>query len=91
MLYLILKKKFINTSVASALNQTYSNLEIIIVYDDEDKSDLEYLIKTYNSTKKIFIVVNEKNMGAGRSRNIGIKKAKENILVFRCGWFLGEK
>ena len=39
--------------------------------------DLEYLRKTYSIQQKIFIVVNEKNMGAGRSRNIGMKKLRK--------------
>ena len=49
------KKNFIDQSISSVLNQSYSNIEIIIVYDDEEKSDLEYLRKIYNSNKKIKI------------------------------------
>ena len=76
------KKKFIQNSVYSALNQTYSNLEIIIVYDDEDRTDLDYLRKTFDSIKKISIIVNKKNMGAGISRNVGMKVAKGIYVSF---------
>ena len=39
------KKKFIAKAINSVLNQTHSNFEIILIYDDEDKSDLKYLKK----------------------------------------------
>ena len=76
------KKNFIDQSISSVLNQSYSNIEIIIVYDDEEKSDLEYLRKIYNSNKKIKILVNEKNIGAGFSRNRGIREAKGKYVCF---------
>ena len=42
------KKLFFLESVNSALNQTYKNTEIIIIYDDIDLSDFEYI---YEITK----------------------------------------
>ena len=76
------KKKFIDQSITSVLNQSYSNIEIIIIYDDEEKSDLEYLRTNYNSNKKIKIIVNDKNIGAGFSRNKGIREAKGKYVCF---------
>ena len=38
------KKKFIDYSIKSVLNQTYSNYEIILIYDDKDQSDLEWTV-----------------------------------------------
>ena len=37
------KKKFIKSSIKSATSQSYKNLEIIIIYDDESLEDLEYI------------------------------------------------
>ena len=54
------KKRFIDHSLNSVINQTYSNFEIIIIYDDEDKTELNYLIEKYKNYKKIKFIVNEK-------------------------------
>ena len=35
------KKKYILNSIKSILNQNFDNFEIIMVYDDKDKSELE--------------------------------------------------
>ena len=76
------KKKFIDYSIKSVLNQTYSNFEIIIIYDDEDKSDLKNLIDNYNFNKKIKFIINERNIGAGLSRNKGLKVAEGKYIGF---------
>ena len=76
------KKKFIDHSIKSVINQTYSNLEIILIYDDEDKSDLQYIINNYSSNNKIKIIINDKNIGAGLSRNKGIEAANGKYLCF---------
>ena len=66
------KKQNIKQTIISAISQTYSNLEIILIYDDEDQSDLKYLKSIKKLDKRIRIIVNKKNLGAGQSRNIGI-------------------
>ena len=37
------KKNFFSKSINSVLNQTYINIEVIVVYDSEDKNDLEHI------------------------------------------------
>ena len=76
------KRKFIDKSISSILNQTYSNYEILIIYDDEDQTDLNYLFEKYKSNKKIKFFINKKNLGAGLSRNIGIENAKGTYIAF---------
>ncbi len=45
------KKNYFLESINSALNQTYTNLEILIVYDNQNRDDLEYI---ENCIKKRF-------------------------------------
>ena len=45
------KKDYFFESINSVLNQTYTNLEIIIIYDDENKNDLD-IIKELKKHKK---------------------------------------
>lgn len=76
------KKKYISETVSSVLEQTYENIEIIIVYDDLEKNDLNFLRKNFSNNSKIRIIINDKNLGAGLSRNKGIAAAKGKYLGF---------
>ncbi|MDC3117993.1 glycosyltransferase [Candidatus Pelagibacter sp.] len=78
----IKKKKYINETIKSILNQTYTNIEIVIVYDDIIKNDLNYLNENYSKNENIKIIVNDKNLGAGQSRNIGIANSKGKYVAF---------
>ena len=76
------KKKYIADTLNSVLNQTYNNLEVIIIYDDPEKTDLNYIKKLVSLDKRVKLAINDKNIGAGRSRNIGIEQSKGMFLAF---------
>ncbi len=76
------KKDFIKKTINSIKSQTYKNLEIIIVYDDEDHADLKYIKDIQKSDKRIKLIINKKTLGAGRSRNIGISKSSSKYIAF---------
>ena len=76
------KKEYIYSTIKSALNQNYKNLEIIVIYDDNDKSDLDFIKKIVNLDKKIKLIINKKNFGVAYSRNLGIKKSKGKYIAF---------
>ena len=76
------KKEYIISSINSVLNQTYKNLEIIIIYDDLNKEDLNLLKKIKKKDKRIKIYINKKKLGAGRSRNKGIQLSKGIFVAF---------
>ena len=57
------KKQYIKATLNSVVNQSYKNLEIIIIYDDKDKKDLKYLQSITIKEKRVKFVVNLKNIG----------------------------
>ena len=76
------KKKFIKQTIDSVVSQTYKKYEVILVNDDIDFSDLSYIKKIIKNVKKKKIVINNKNSGAGISRNIGIHNSKGKFIAF---------
>lgn len=40
------KKKFFQKTIQSIKNQSYKNFEVILIYDDNDYSDLDFVKKT---------------------------------------------
>ena len=76
------KREFFLESFNSAYNQTYKKKEIIIIYDDIDLSDLDFIKKIVKNKKNPYLYKNKKNQGAGQSRNFAIKKSKGEFLAF---------
>ena len=76
------KGEYIEKTLESVLKQTYINLEIIIIYDDEEKEDLKFIENLTNTDKRINLIINKKSLGAGISRNNGIKKSKGDFICF---------
>ena len=76
------KKQYILRTLKSVINQSYKKLEIIIIYDDDNKEDLKFIKKIALKDKRIKILLNDKNLGAGLSRNKGIKKSKGEYIAF---------
>jgi teichuronic acid biosynthesis glycosyltransferase TuaG len=76
------KKKFFQKTIKSVLKQTYKNFEIILIYDDVDKTELPFVKFILRKVKNVKIIINKKNLGAGYSRNIGIKKSNSRLIAF---------
>ncbi len=76
------KKPYFFNTLKSVLNQTYRNIEIIIVYDDNDLEDLNYIKSLVSNKQNISIILNNKNIGVAKSRNRGIKKSKGEFIAF---------
>tara|TARA_B100000900_G_scaffold79224_1_gene63670 strand:- start:2445 stop:3188 length:744 start_codon:yes stop_codon:yes gene_type:complete len=76
------KKEYIKQSINSVLSQTYKNFEIIIIYDDEELTDFNYLKNIVKLDKRINLIRNKKKLGAGLSRNKGVKLSKGKYVAF---------
>ena len=73
---------FFSQTLDSIKNQSFNDYEIIVIYDDEDKKDLTHLKKLLKINKKIRLIINKKNIGAGFSRNKGANVAHGKYLAF---------
>lgn len=70
-------------ALKSVYNQTYKNIEVIVVDDNAEFPDVrkknEDIIKEFDN---IVLIENEKNLGGGLTRNVGIEKAKGKYIAF---------
>ena len=74
---------FLKRAINSVLRQSYKKFEIIIIYDNpENKENLKSLKKFFFKKSKIKLLINKKNIGAGYSRNKGIKNSNGNYIAF---------
>lgn len=73
--------KYITECVDSILKQTYKNYEIILINDGSTDNSLEIINKLYKKLKNVKII-DKKNTGVSDSRNIGIKRAIGEWIIF---------
>ncbi len=74
-------EKYIAETLESVLNQTYTNLEIIIVDDCSTDSTVD-IIKSYND-ERIKLSVNEKNLGIGDNTNKALSLATGEFIMMQ--------
>ena len=76
------KKDFFKKTFLSVQKQIYRNIEVIIIYDDKDLSEVKFIKKLISHDKRFKIIFNSKNLGAGYSRNKGIDISKGEFIAF---------
>ncbi len=76
------KIKYFGATYRSIIRQSYQNFELIIIYDDKDLGELKAIKKIIKRNPKVKILRNKRNLGAGLSRNYGIKKSKGKFISF---------
>lgn len=69
-------KDYIEKAIESAINQTYKDIEIIVV-NDCSTDNTKQLIEKYD----VKLINNKENVGAGLSRRIGIKYATGDYIL----------
>jgi hypothetical protein len=76
---------FTDLAISSAINQSYQNIEIIIVDDGSGGDAADRLNKWAAEDSRIKVVLNEHNSGAYTSRNIGYSLANGEFLTIFDG------
>ena len=79
-------EKYLRQCLESAINQSYKNIEIIIVndcstFEEDEKICLEYASKD----GRIKYIKHKENMGDGEARMTGLKEAKGYSVLFMDG------
>ena len=74
------KEKYISKTIESVLNQTYKNLEIIII-NDASTDNSKQICEKYKDDR-IIMIDNPKNLGAGETRNVGLSKVTGDFISF---------
>jgi hypothetical protein len=70
--------QYIEQAVDSALKQTYSNIEVIIV-DDGSNAKTKAVLKRFKA--KIIKLITQENKGQSTARNVGIREAKGDYIL----------
>ena len=80
--------KYIAETLDSALIQTFTNFEIIVINDGSpDTEEFENVLKPYLDR---IVYLKQANIGAGAARNFGIETARGELIAFLDGddiWF----
>ena len=74
------RANLLKRAIKSVLDQTYKNLEIIIV-DDGSTDNTKDIVKTFSDPRIQYIRLPE-NRGVSSARNMGIKKSRGDFIAF---------
>lgn len=74
--------KYIRSAIASLQSQTLKEIEIIVVDDCSSDKSVEIVREMQQKDPRIKLIVNERNSGAGESRNVGIAAATGEYIRF---------
>lgn len=72
---------YIARCLDSVINQTYKNIEIILVNDGSNDNSGK-ICDEYAAKDKRIVVIHQKNMGASSARNAGLNKANGKYVCF---------
>lgn len=75
------KIAYLRDSIDSILQQTYKNIELIII-EDMSTDGCRAMLKYYDNIHNVKIIYNQENIGCYKSRNVGIKCASGEVIGF---------
>lgn len=74
-------ENYIERCLNSIIEQTYTNLEIILINDGSTDNSLT-ICKKYQKKDKRIKIISQKNAGVSSARNIGLKESNGNFITF---------
>jgi glycosyltransferase involved in cell wall biosynthesis len=74
-------EKYLESSINSALTQTYNNIQLIII-NDKSSDGTDRIIKSFIGDERILYISNGINLGLSRSRNIGLLASGGDWITF---------
>ncbi len=75
-------EKFLDDSIGSILEQTYTDFEFLILDDGSTDNSLEIIEAYAKEDKRIKILVNQKNQGEAKCRNRLLKNTKTKFIAW---------
>lgn len=75
------KAPYLDSCISSVINQTYKNLEIIIIDDGSTDNSLE-ICENYRKKDERIQLISQENQGVSVARNKGIQKASGEWIYF---------
>lgn len=75
-------EKYIKESIISVINQTYNNIELIVVDDETKDNSIEIASRVLSQSNIKYHIVSEKNKGLPGARNFGYRFCKGKYVCF---------
>ena len=75
-------QSYLDKAISSVLNQTYKNLELILVDDDSKDNSFDICKNWAKKDERVKPFHMEQNGGAGKARNFGLDKAEGSYITF---------
>ena len=73
-------------AIDSVLNQTYKNLELLLINDNEPydiyTKQLKERVEKYSNDSRFHLIIQEKHINGAVARNVGIRQAKGQYIAF---------
>lgn len=80
------RAEFLTRAIDSVLNQTYRDIEVIIVDDNDsdsiDREKIEKIMEQYKKDERVKYIKHTKNKNGAAARNTGLKVCKGEYITF---------
>ena len=73
--------KYIERCIESILNQSYKDIDILIINDNSTDATMD-IVNKYLKLPSIKLIVNAETLGPAKTRNLGLKEVKSPYVLF---------